>query len=132
MEIGNTYSMYCDNCNHAMKAWLSKCPKCNAKWELKSDVEIKHIRRKKKLEKIMKQNNKIVGNKKIRIYDDSRGDSDNFDIKPLFEDSTIIVGEATNEWYDDSFKVMIIKKDGRVLAEELNFYYAENYEEEKS
>ncbi len=69
----------------------------------------------------------IDSKKKISIYDDT-GRGDEFEVnKILYEDDTIIVAEASNEWYSKPLKVIIYKEDGEVACQELLFYLAKNH-----
>ena len=68
----------------------------------------------------------ITTERMIRIFDDT-GSGDDFSVSELlYEDNELILCNVFNEWYEGTFKVMIYKENGKVFANRLNFYYAEN------
>lgn len=71
---------------------------------------------------------KLDISKPIKLFDDT-GRGDEFDVsKILYEDTKLIVVEATNEWYKDSFELVIYKENNKVASDDYCFayYYAKN------
>lgn len=70
----------------------------------------------------------IDTSKKIKITD-RYGHNEEFELRELFyEDDTHIIGNVYNDdWYDGPLKVVIYRRDCRVIHDELEDYYASNY-----